>query len=119
MPSAHSIFLIKTRMIQFAVHESKRTDICRVSISESGCKREEKVKNEESIDYRCWKLYRYFIDRYLKENYPDKYEVDTVDMLDGSWRQKSFGGYDSVFHVAGIAHSDNGKISEEMGVVGK
>lgn len=58
-------------------------------------------------------------DRYLKENYPDKYEVDTVDMLDGSWRQKSFDGYDSVFHVAGIAHSDNGKISEEMGVVGK
>lgn len=58
-------------------------------------------------------------DRYLKENYPDKYEVDTVDMLDGSWRQKSFGCYDSVFHVAGIAHSDNGKISEEMGVVGK
>ena len=48
-------------MIQFAVHESKRTDICRVSISESGCKREEKVENEESIDYRCWKLYRYFI----------------------------------------------------------
>lgn len=52
-------------------------------------------------------------DRYLKENYPDKYGVDTVNMLDGSWRQKSFGGYDSVFHVAGIAHSDNGKISEE------
>lgn len=52
-------------------------------------------------------------ERYLQENYPDGYSVDTVDMLDGSWREKSFCGYDSVFHVAGIAHSDSGKISEE------
>jgi UDP-glucose 4-epimerase len=41
------------------------------------------------------------------------YEVDTVDMVDGTWREKSFVGYDVVYHVAGIAHSDNGKISEE------
>ena len=50
---------------------------------------------------------------YLKENFPDDYVVDTVDMIDGTWREKSFAGYDSVFHVAGIAHSDNGKISED------
>ena len=52
-------------------------------------------------------------EKYIKENYPDDYIVDTVDMVDGSWREKSFVGYDSVFHVAGIAHSDSGKISEE------
>lgn len=52
-------------------------------------------------------------ENYIKENYPDDYIVDTVDMIDGSWREKSFSGYDSVFHVAGIAHSDNGKISAE------
>lgn len=52
-------------------------------------------------------------EKYIKENYPDDYIVDTVDMIDGTWREKSFVGYDSVFHVAGIAHSDNGKISEE------
>ena len=52
-------------------------------------------------------------EKYIKENYPDDYIVDTVDMVDGSWREKSFAGYDSVFHVAGIAHSDSGKISEE------
>lgn len=50
---------------------------------------------------------------YIKENFTEQYLVDTVDMLDGSWREKSFTGYDSVFHVAGIAHSDNGKISKE------
>ena len=52
-------------------------------------------------------------ENYLKENYPDDYLVDTVDMLDPSWREKSFAGYDAVYHVAGIAHSDSGKISPE------
>lgn len=36
--------------------------------------------------------------------WPDKYHVDTVNMLDEIWREKSFAGYDVVFHVAGIAH---------------
>lgn len=52
-------------------------------------------------------------ENYIRENYPEEYSVDTVDMIDGSWREKSFVGYDSVFHVAGIAHSDRGKISPE------
>ncbi len=46
-------------------------------------------------------------------NHFDKYDVDTVDMVGGDWREKSFGSYDVVFHVAGIAHSDFGKISDE------
>lgn len=36
--------------------------------------------------------------------WPDKYHVDTIDMVDGTWREKSFKGYDVIFHVAGIAH---------------
>lgn len=52
-------------------------------------------------------------EKYIKENYPDEYVVDTVDMINGRWREKDFSGYDSVFHVAGIAHSDSGKIGEE------
>ncbi len=52
-------------------------------------------------------------EKYIKVNYPNDYVVDTVDMIDGAWREKDFSGYDSVFHVAGIAHSDNGRISSE------
>ena len=52
-------------------------------------------------------------EKYIKDNYDTDYIVDTVDMIDGSWREKDFSVYDVVFHVAGIAHSDNGKISEE------
>lgn len=52
-------------------------------------------------------------EKYIKDNYPNDFTVDTVDMIDGSWHEKDFSGYDTVFHVAGIAHSDNGKISVE------
>jgi UDP-glucose 4-epimerase len=52
-------------------------------------------------------------EKYLADNYPEKYVVDTIDMVDGAWHGQSFHGYDSLFHVAGIAHSDSGKISQE------
>lgn len=52
-------------------------------------------------------------ENYIKENYGTEYSVDTVDMVATSWREKSFSDYDVVYHVAGIAHSDNGKISVE------
>ena len=52
-------------------------------------------------------------EKYIKENFPNDYYVETVDMLDPNWREKSFSGFDSVYHVAGIAHSDTGKVTEE------
>lgn len=52
-------------------------------------------------------------EKYITENYPDDYIIDTVDMIDGAWREQTFAGYDSILHVAGIAHSDNGKIRAE------
>ena len=52
-------------------------------------------------------------EKYIKDNFANDFQIDTVDMIDGSWREKSFKGYDVVYHVAGIAHSDSGKISKE------
>lgn len=51
-------------------------------------------------------------EKYMAE-WPEKYQVDTIDMIDGSWKEKDFSSYDVIYHVAGIAHSDNGKISAE------
>ena len=51
-------------------------------------------------------------ERYMAQ-WPQDYHIDTIDMVDGSWRGKSFTGYDCVFHVAGIAHQDSGKITEQ------
>lgn len=53
------------------------------------------------------------VERYLSR-WPEKYQVDTLDMLEESWREADFSGYDSVFHVAGIAHSDSGAITPEQ-----
>ena len=51
-------------------------------------------------------------EKYMQQ-YASEYQVDTIDMIDGTWRDRDFSGYDVVYHVAGIAHSDNGKISKE------
>lgn len=48
---------------------------------------------------------------YAAEHYP-ALEIDTVDMMDGSWREKDFSPYDIVYHVAGIAHADVGNVDE-------
>ena len=37
------------------------------------------------------------------------YKCVAVSMRDGSWREEDFSSFDTVFHVAGLAHSDNGK----------
>ena len=52
------------------------------------------------------------VERYLAQ-WPDRYQVDTLDMLDENWPKADFSGYDAVFHVAGIAHSDNGSLTAE------
>ena len=53
------------------------------------------------------------VEKYIIEHYPEECSFDTVDLHDASWKDKDFSFYDVVFHVAGIAHSDVGKISEE------
>ena len=53
-------------------------------------------------------------ENYAKEHYNTELDIDTVDMIDGSWRQKDFAPYDIVYHVAGIAHADVGNVSDEV-----
>ena len=51
---------------------------------------------------------------YVSEHYAEELAVDTVDMIDGTWREKDFSEYDAVFHVAGLAHADVGNVSDEI-----
>lgn len=50
---------------------------------------------------------------YVKEYYASELSIDSVDMIDGRWREKDFSLYDVVYHVASIAHADVGNVSEE------
>ena len=52
-------------------------------------------------------------ENYVKEHYSDELDIDTVDMIDGTWRVKDFSHYDVIFHVAGLAHADVGNVSKE------
>lgn len=53
-------------------------------------------------------------ENYAKEHYGSELSIETVDMIDGRWREKDFSQYDAVYHVAGIAHADVGKVSDEI-----
>lgn len=46
------------------------------------------------------------------DQFPDQFQCDKISLRDGTWRVKALTGYDSVFHVAGIAHANAGKLSE-------
>ena len=48
------------------------------------------------------------VEQHLSQ-WPKDYLVDTVDMVDGSWRKKDFRGYDAVLHVAGLVHQPKSK----------
>lgn len=52
--------------------------------------------------------------QYAKKHDPDNFEIEELDMTDAAWRDKDFSEYDVVYHVAGIAHADVGKVSEEI-----
>lgn len=41
--------------------------------------------------------------------WPEGYRVDTVDMVDGAWRNFDFRGYDAAVHVAGLVHQPKTK----------
>ena len=53
------------------------------------------------------------VEQWLGRN-PERYSVDTLDMIGDEWRTTDFSSYDVIYHVAGIAHADVGRITEEQ-----
>src|SRR5665647_2229367 len=43
------------------------------------------------------------VEKWLSQ-YPDRFQVRTVNIKNGLWKEMDFSGYDVVLHVAGIAH---------------
>ena len=52
-------------------------------------------------------------EKYVKENNVD-FEMDTLDLLDPTWEEFDFSGYDTIFHVAGIAHFSKDESKKEL-----
>ena len=53
------------------------------------------------------------VKRYATEHYPNL-DIETIDMIDGSWRKADFSSFDCIYHVAGIAHADVGNVTDEV-----
>jgi len=53
------------------------------------------------------------VEDWLKRE-PQKYKIETIDMKTNDWKNHDFSNYDTVFHVAGIAHVDVDGITEEI-----
>lgn len=54
----------------------------------------------------------HFIEELSK--YPDKYQIDELEMRDVGWKQHDFSQYDVIYHVAGLAHSTPDKNQKEL-----
>lgn len=54
----------------------------------------------------------HFRDELLK--YPEKYEVEELEMRNDEWRNHDFSSYDVVYHVAGLAHSTPDESQREL-----
>lgn len=52
------------------------------------------------------------VQRYL-ESFPEQYKVAVIGTKDGEWKELDFSSFDAIYHVAGLAHSDVGNVSEE------
>lgn len=57
------------------------------------------------------------VERYLQEyngaQGRECYRIDTISLRDELWKTYDFAPYDTIFHVAGIAHADTAGVSEE------
>lgn len=57
-------------------------------------------------------LKQYFA-AYQAEHKENQWQLDSISLRGEAWEQASFAGYDTILHMAGIAHADIGKVSEE------
>lgn len=53
------------------------------------------------------------VQKYLG-NWPEKFRVQVAGTRNGEWNEIDFFPYDSVFHVAGLAHADIGKATDAI-----
>lgn len=84
-------------------------------VSEFGCDMEVSVGRDRKVRVLITGAGSYIGESfrsYAKEHYPENFTIDTLDMLDGAWRDYDFSSYDCVYHVAGIAHADVGNVDE-------
>ncbi|HLS08313.1 NAD-dependent epimerase/dehydratase family protein, partial [Lentibacillus sp.] len=53
------------------------------------------------------------LEAWLKKD-PDNYSIDKISLRDDGWKEKDFSAYDTVVHVAGIAHRKETRDNQQL-----
>ena len=48
---------------------------------------------------------------YARKHYHSNFSIDSVSTINNEWEKLDFSNYTIVYHVAGIAHADTGKVN--------
>ena len=51
--------------------------------------------------------------KYLEDCFPGNFDVTCISLREDTWKENSFSSYDSIVHVAGLAHVDVDTIDDE------
>ena len=111
---AATIYVNKKRKVQLALEpeqttqsSAKKKTIAKDTEESEKGRRKKKILITGSSSYVGTS-----VEAWLKQ-WPEYYQVDTLDMRTQTWRTHDFSAYDVVYHVAGIAHADVGQVTEE------
>lgn len=111
---AATIYVNKKRKVQLALEPEQTTQSSakKETIANDTEEREKGRRKKKILITGSGSYVGTSVEAWLRQ-WPEYYQVDTLDMRTQTWRTHDFSAYDVVYHVAGIAHADVGQVSEE------
>lgn len=111
---AATIYVNKKRKVQLALEPEQTTQSSakKKTIAKDTEEREKGRRKKKILITGSDSYVGTSVEAWLRQ-WPEYYQVDTLDMRTQTWRTHDFSTYDVVYHVAGIAHADVGQVTEE------
>lgn len=111
---AATIYVNKKRKVQLALEPEQTTQSSakKETIANDTEEREKGRRKKKILITGSGSYVGTSVEAWLRQ-WPEYYQVDTLDMRTQTWRTHDFSAYDVVCHVAGIAHADVGQVTEE------
>lgn len=111
---AATIYVNKKRKVQLALEPEQTTQSSakKKTIAKDTEEREKGRRKKKILITGSDSYVGTSVEAWLRQ-WPEYYQVDTLDMRTQTWRTHDFSAYDVVYHVAGIAHADVGQVTEE------
>lgn len=111
---AVTIYVNKKRKVQLALEPEQTTQSStkKKNIAKDTEEREKGRRKKKILITGSGSYVGTSVEAWLRQ-WPEYYQIETLDMRTQIWRTHDFSAYDVVYHVAGIAHADVGQVTEE------